>query len=110
MSDHYIPTLLLNISNTTMPPRSNHYNSSVPLEATESMYGKLTAILRYWLQYADDGKPVILSFGLGPDVVMNSIIGIPTLRQWGGSLDSISDEFSSCLLHTTFPIHYEPTK
>ena len=83
-----------------MPPCSNHYNSSVLLEATESMYGKLIAIVLYWLRYVDDGKPVILSFGLGADVAVKSIIGIPTLRQWGGSLDSISGKLSSRLLRT----------
>ena len=80
------------------------------LEATESMHGKLIAIVWYWLRYADGGKPVILSFGLGSDVAVNSIICKPTLRQWGDRSDFFSGEFSSCLLHTKFSIHYEPTK
>ena len=64
----------------------------------------------YWLSYADGGKPVILCFGLVSDVAVNSIIGILTLRQWGGSLDFITSEFSSCLLHKIIAIHYELMK
>ena len=45
------------------------------LAKTESMHGKLTAIVRYWLRYKNDGKHVILSFGLGESVMVNSIVG-----------------------------------
>ena len=51
------------------------------LEKAESMHGKLTAIVRYWMRYQVNDKYITLYFGLGADVVVNSIIGLPTLRQ-----------------------------
>ena len=50
------------------------------LEKVESMHGKLTEIVRYWLRYQVNDKYTILSFGLGADVAVNSIVGLPTLR------------------------------
>ena len=47
------------------------------LERVESMHGKLTAIVRYWSCYEQDGKGVLLSFGLGNSVTFNLIAGIP---------------------------------
>ena len=44
------------------------------------MQGKITAIVRYWLRYQVNNKYITLSFGLRADVVVNSIIGLPTLR------------------------------
>ena len=34
------------------------------LVSIESLHGKLTAIVRYWIQYTKNGKQEILSFGL----------------------------------------------
>ena len=51
------------------------------LEVTESIHGKLTSIVRYWLWYKNGDTSVVLYFGLEPDVAVNSIIGIPTLSQ-----------------------------
>ena len=44
------------------------------------MHRKLTAIVHYWLRYKQDGKQVILSFGLGDSVAVNSIVGILTIK------------------------------
>ena len=55
-------------------------------------------------------KHVVLSFRLGTRVAINSIIGIPTSRQWGGSLNFATNEYSACLLHTKFALHYAPIK
>lgn len=52
------------------------------LVKTESMHGKLTAIVRYWLRFKQNGKRVILSFGLVYSVVVNSIVGIQTINDW----------------------------
>ena len=51
-------------------------------------------------------KHVVLSFRLGTHVAINSIIGIPTPRQWGGSLNFATNEYSACLLYTKFALHY----
>ena len=51
------------------------------LDAIESMHGKLTNIVRYWLLYKNGEDTVVPSFGLGSYLAVNSIIGLPTLRQ-----------------------------
>ena len=79
-------------------------------DAAAPMYGKLTAIVRYWLRYKHDDSPVILSFGLGADVAVNSIIVLPTLRQWRSGLDFENNYFVAPRLNTRFPLIYEPTK
>ena len=52
------------------------------LNQTEYMHSKLTAIVRYRLHYEKNGKRVLLSFGLGDSVTVNSIVGIPTIQAW----------------------------
>ena len=44
------------------------------------MYGKLTAIFRYWLRYEQNSKQVLLLFGLVDSVTVNSILEIPTIK------------------------------
>ena len=51
------------------------------LDKIELMYGRLTAIVRYWIRYYQGGKPVVLLFGMGKDFTVNSTIVLPTLRQ-----------------------------
>ena len=74
------------------------------------MNDKLAAIIRYWLRYAVNGKRVTLSFGLSVDVAVNSIVGLPTLRQWGGTLDFNTNKFVVTKFNRQFPLHYDPTK
>ena len=97
------------------------YNDSEPFEPLqlevavtdkdkiEEQSGRLTAIVRYQLRYHQGGKPFILSFGLGEDVRVNSIIGIPTIRQWGGVFDFGSSTFIAKSLNTKFALQYETT-
>ena len=80
------------------------------LAKTESMHGKLTAIVRYWLRYKNDGKNIILSFGLGASVTVNSIIGIPTIKAWKCLFDFDSHELIARGLNTKFPLVYEATR
>jgi len=80
------------------------------LVKTESMHGKLTAIVRYWLRHKRDGKPVILSFGLGASVEVNSIVGITTIRQWNSVFDFSSNELVAKSINSRFPLIYESTK
>lgn len=50
--------------------------------------GRLTAVVRYKTPYTTtEGKPVLLSFGLGADVAVRTIIGLPTLREWKAVVD-----------------------
>ena len=56
-------------------------------EATQVDTGKLTALVQYFTAYRYiDGSPAIISFGLGKEVAVRAIIGIPKLRQWGRSI------------------------
>jgi len=48
----------------------------------EDTSGQLTAIVRYKTWYVDrDGKPVTLSSGLGQNVAVNAVVGVPTLKK-----------------------------
>ena len=79
------------------------------MDATESKHGKLTVIVRYHLNYKQGDKHSLLSFGLGEGVAVNSIIGIPTLRQWGGVFDFSLNSFTAKSLATRFSLQYEAT-
>lgn len=80
------------------------------LASTESMHGKLTAIVRYWMRYELNGKKVLLSFGLGDSVAVNSIVGIPTIKSWKSVFDFGSDTLVAKSLNREFPLIYEATK
>ena len=59
----------------------------------DSMYEKLTTIVRYWLRYQVNDKYITLSFGLREDVAINFIIGSLTLRKWSGNLNLVNTHF-----------------
>ena len=80
------------------------------LDTVKSMHGKLTAIVRYLLRYAVNDKRFTLSFGLGVDVAVNYIVGLPTLRQWGRTLGFNTNKCVASKLNRQFSLHYEPTK
>ena len=86
------------------------YCAVIDVEKEKSMHGKLTALVRYHLRYKLKGQPLTISFGLGADVVVNSIIGLPTLRIWGGLLDFINNKFTAPAIHTQIPLLYEKNK
>ena len=82
------------------------------LNTVQAEHQTLTAIVRYWTQYkvGDSERHMILSFGLGAGVSVNTIIGLPTLRQWGSSIDLGSNMLTAPALKIKFQLHYEPTK
>ena len=82
------------------------------LNTVQAEHGNLTAIVHYWNQYkvGDSERHMILSFGLGAGVAVNTIIGLPTLRQWGGSIDLGLNRLTAPALKIKFQLHYEPTK
>ena len=57
-----------------------------------------------------DGKNVILSFGLGTSVTVNSIMGIPAIKAWKCLLDFECNELIFRGIKTEFPLVYEATK
>jgi hypothetical protein len=57
---------------------------SHPSDYTESVHGQLTAVIRYKTAYVcHDGAPIHLSFGLGNDMTVNTILGLPTICDLG---------------------------
>ena len=73
--------------------------------------GKLTAIVRYHTPYQyTDGSPVLVSFGLGSDVAVRSIIGLPTLRQWQSSVDFLANKLLAPGIQRRFDLHYEKAR
>ena len=80
------------------------------LVATESLHGKLTSIVRYWIRYSTKGKQELLSFGLGDSVAVNSLIGIPTIKAWKSLLDFNTNTLIARSINTQFPLIYESTK
>ena len=80
---------------------------AVSMENITATYGKLTSVVTYHTQYKDkNGIPVKLAFGLGAEVAVNAIIGLPTLKKWKATIDVGNDEFVSKLLDLAFPLHY----
>ena len=61
------------------------------LVKVENDNGKLTSIVRYLKPYTfNDGKPVLLLFGLGSGVPVPSIIGSSTISQLGCIIDILN--------------------
>jgi hypothetical protein len=55
-----------------------------PDDYNESVHGQLTAIIRYKTPYVDhNGRPVRISFGLGNDMTVNTILGMPIIKDLG---------------------------
>ena len=78
------------------------------LALEDKKQGCLTAIVRYYTKYSNaDGSPVIISFGLGKDVTVNAIIGLPTLRQWGGDIILSKNIFIAQSLNREFPLDFK---
>ena len=77
------------------------------LKAAECVH---RTIVQYWLVYQLDNKYITLFFDLGANVAVNSIIGLPPLRQWGGNLDFGNDTFINPNINNKFPLDYEPTE
>ena len=49
--------------------------------------------------YKNGGDTVVLSFDLGLDVAVNSIIEFSTLHQWGGSLEPDKNKISTSIAY-----------
>jgi len=80
---------------------------AVSMENIIATYDKLISIVTYHTQYKDtSGIPLKLAFGLGAEVAVNAIIGLPTLKKWKATIDVGNDEFVSKPLDLAFPLHF----
>ena len=71
---------------------------------------KLIAVVTYRTPYVDQAKkPITLSFGLGENVSVRTIIGLPTLKAWQGVVDFVSNKFVAHTLGKRFDLLFEET-
>ena len=68
-------------------------------------HGQLTGIIRYFTPYQDQhNQPITISFGLGENVAVNSIIGWPAILDMNMDLSVSTMSITSHTLHRNFPI------
>ena len=81
---------------------------AVPIAHDDSLSDKLTAVVTYYTQHKTaDGEPVIISFGLGKSVLVNTIVGIPTIKKLKMVIDYDEDKCLSKALKLWFPLCYK---
>lgn len=74
------------------------------------MTGKLTVIMRYWTLCIDsNGKHIIVLFGLGVGILVNSTIVLPMLKEWRCTIDVVSNMQTASLIKRRFNFKFEPT-
>ena len=75
-------------------------------------YGKLTALFVYNPNYfhTNSTKRVQIEFGLGKEVSVSAIIGIPTLKQWKSSISFEGKFLTSPLFQKKISLIYKPAK
>ena len=68
-------------------------------------HGQLTGVIRYFTPYVDThNQPITISFGLGENVAVNSIIGWPAILDMQMDLSINTMTVISHTLHRNFPI------
>ena len=81
-----------------------------PDDYNESMHGQLTAIIRYKTPYVDhDGNPIRISFGLGNDMTVNTILGMPIIKDLGMIPNFRAGSVTCEDSPATFEIRYQET-
>lgn len=72
----------------------------------------LTATVTYRTTYQlPDGKPYLITFGLGANIDVNAIIGNPTLRkEWNADILNSSNSLRAQNIQTEFDLSYEDVK
>ena len=77
-------------------------------DSKESLDGKLTAVVTYFASYKlKDGSPALLKFGLGKDIKVNAIVGLPMWRSWQLILDLYHNKYISPTLGLWFPLLFD---
>jgi hypothetical protein len=76
-----------------------------PSDFDAADHGNLTAVIRYYTLYTNvSGSPITLSFGLGSDVTVNAIFGLPMLCALDSIISLNSNSLHSRSLNTEFLI------
>ena len=75
----------------------------------DANHGQMTAVIRYKTPYVVDGKgSFILSFALGNDVSLRSVLGLPTLLAMGADINLVKGLLSCIELNRDFPLDLQP--
>lgn len=100
------PEIVLEYRECTDPQGFQHMLlEGVTAESAQNVdVGKLTAIITYKTRYPAPADKI--SFGLGKSVGVNSIIGLPTLKDWGMILDIAGDRVFSTKLSLQWDMIY----
>ena len=79
-------------------------HSQAEIDAASS----LTAIVRYKTPYVytTTNQPCFISFGLGDNVTVNSIFGLPQLKLWNADLSFSTNSLLANNIQTQFPLEY----
>ena len=65
----------------------------------------MTAVIRYHTPYLVNNKdPLILSFALGSDMALRSVLGLPTLLSMSATIDLSRGTLSCSKLNSNFPL------
>lgn len=69
----------------------------------------LTKYVTYRTNYTLNGKPATVTFGLGDNISVKSIVGLPFLLQWGCDICLSRGALVSHALDMEFPLYYGTT-
>ena len=80
-------------------------------QAELDVASSLCAIVRYRTPFFFEktGKPCIISFGLGENVTVNSILGLPQLKLWDADLSFSKNKLIAHSIDQEFPLEYSAT-
>ena len=89
----------------------NSKESEVHTQAELDVANSLCAIVRYRTPffYNKTGKPCIISFGLGDNVTVNSILGLPQLKEWNADMLFSKNLLVATNIDQTFSLEYSAT-
>ena len=74
-----------------------------------SNHGQMIAVIRYHTPYLVNNKdPLILSFVLGTDMPLRSVLGLSTLLSMSTTIDLSRDTLSCSKLNFSFPLILDP--
>jgi hypothetical protein len=81
-----------------------------PEDYNESTHGQLMAVIRYRTPYSDrEGNPITISFGLGNDMTVNTILGMSLIKDLGMTPDFQAGHVTCTDSPASFDLEYRET-
>jgi hypothetical protein len=84
-------------------------NAQEPTESKKDLRNSLTKYVTYKTSYIVDGKPATVTFGLGDNISVKTIVGLPFMKSWEMDLLISQNVVRSNKLGLDFPIEYAAT-